>query len=78
MPHPNGAFFAPIEWDSTELAARNHNMTTLGIIALIVLVIAGLMVLRVKSDPREKKSVREFLSEDKAKSETPAPPKGAS
>ena len=53
-------------------------MTTLGIIALIVLVIAGLMVLRVKSDPREKKSVREFLSEDKAKSETPAPPKGAS
>jgi len=40
-------------------------MTTLGIIALIVLVIAGLMVLRVKSDPREKESVRAFLSEDK-------------
>ena len=53
-------------------------MTFIGIIALIVLVIAGLMVLRVKSDPREKESVRAFLSEDKEKSETPAPPKNAS
>ena len=38
-------------------------MTLLGIIALIVLVIAGLMVLRVKSDPMEKESVRELLSD---------------
>ena len=38
-------------------------MTFLGITALIILVIAGLMVLRVKSDPMEKESVREFLSE---------------
>jgi hypothetical protein len=52
-------------------------MTLIGIIALIVLVVAGLMVLRVKSDPREKESVRAFLSEDKEKSETPAPPKSA-
>ena len=52
-------------------------MTVLGIIALIVLVIAGLMVLRVKSDPMEKDSVREFLSNAKDKPETPAPPKNA-
>ena len=52
-------------------------MTLIGIIALIVLAIAGLMVLRVKSDPRDKESVREFLSEDKEKPETPAPPKNA-
>jgi hypothetical protein len=52
-------------------------MTFIGIIALVVLVIAGLMVLRVKSDPREKESVRAFLSEDEQKSETPTPPKGA-
>jgi len=58
--------------------SQQFNMTYLGIIALIVLVIAGLMVLRVKSDPREKDSVRAFLSEDKEKSETPAPPKNAS
>jgi hypothetical protein len=57
---------------------KQFNMTFIGIIALIVLVIAGLMVLRVKSDPREKESVREFLSEDKEKSETPPPPKNAS
>ncbi len=53
-------------------------MTLIGIIALIVLVIAGVMVLRVKSDPREKESVRAFLSEDKEKPETPAPPTNAS
>ena len=53
-------------------------MTLIGIVALFVLVIAGLMVLRVKSDPREKESVRAFLSQDKGKSETPAPPKNAS
>ena len=41
-------------------------MTLLGIIALIVLVIAALMVLRVKSDPMEKESVRRHLSASKA------------
>ena len=46
-------------------------MTLLGIIALIVLVIAGLMVLRVQSDPLEKESVREFLSQSEPKSKTP-------
>jgi hypothetical protein len=57
---------------------RQFNMTFLGIIALIVLVIAGLMVLRVKSDPMEKESVREFLSDGKQKQEAPVPPKNAS
>jgi hypothetical protein len=52
-------------------------MTILGIVALIILVIAGLMVLRVKSDPRDKESVREFLSEGKEKSEPPSPPRNA-
>ena len=46
-------------------------MISLGIIALIVLVIAGLMVLRVKSDPMEKESVREFLSEGNKSAECP-------
>ncbi len=50
-------------------------MTTLGIIALILLVIAGLMVLRIKSDPMEKDSVREFLSGNNNKPEIPTPPK---
>ena len=54
-------------------------MTFLGIIALIVLVIAGLMVLRGKSDPMEKESVREFLSNGKPKQDAPnpTPPKNA-
>jgi hypothetical protein len=50
-------------------------LTFLGIIALILLVIAGLMVLRVKSDPMEKDSVRELLLENKDKPEAPVPPK---
>jgi hypothetical protein len=53
-------------------------MTILGIIALIVLVIAGLMVLRIKSDPMEKESVREYLSDSKPKPEASVPPKNAS
>jgi len=40
-------------------------MTLLGIVALIVLVIAGLMVLRVKSDPMENESVRDYLADAK-------------
>lgn len=47
-------------------------MTVLGIIALIILVIAGLMVLRVKSDPMEKESVRDFLSEKNKSTESSA------
>jgi len=46
-------------------------MTLLGIIALIVLVIAGLLVLRVNSDPMEKESVREFLSDRNNSTENP-------
>src|SRR5204863_495702 len=46
-------------------------------IALSVLVVAGIMVLRVKSDPMEKESVREFLSDAKPKQDAPAPPKSA-
>jgi len=38
-------------------------MTLLGIVALIVLVIAGLMVLRVKSDPMENESIRKDLAD---------------
>jgi hypothetical protein len=53
-------------------------VTILGIVALIVLVIAGLMVLRIKSDPLEKESVRAFLSEDKEKSEPSSAPKSVS
>jgi hypothetical protein len=49
-------------------------MTLLGIVALIILVVAGILVLRVKSDPMEKESVREFLADSKGT--TPgAPPK---
>jgi hypothetical protein len=40
-------------------------MTLLGIVALIVLIIAGLMVLRVKSDPMENESVRDYLADAK-------------
>ena len=40
-------------------------MTILGTIALIALVILSVMVLRVKSDPLEKKSVRKYLAESK-------------
>jgi hypothetical protein len=50
-------------------------MTILGIIALILLVIAGVTVLRIKSDPMERDSVRQFLSDDKNRPEIPAPPK---
>jgi hypothetical protein len=53
-------------------------MTFLGIVALIVLLIAGLMVLRIKSDPMEKESVREFLSDGKPNPEASVPPKNAS
>jgi hypothetical protein len=40
-------------------------MTFLGIAALIALVIFGVMVLRVKSDPLENNAIREALAESK-------------
>jgi hypothetical protein len=40
-------------------------MTFLGIAALIALVVLGLMVLRVKSDPLEDETIREVLEESK-------------
>jgi hypothetical protein len=40
-------------------------MTILGIAALIALVILGVMVLRVKSDPLENNAIREALAESK-------------
>ena len=46
-------------------------MTILGIVALVAIVIIGVMVLRLKSDPREKESVRRILEEEKAKSAGP-------
>lgn len=56
-------------------------MTILGIVALLVLVVLGIMVLRVKGDPSEKASVRKYLAESKgtkAASDPPATPGGDS
>jgi len=44
-------------------------MTILGIIAIIAVVVLGLIVLRIKSDPTEKESVRKILSERKPSAE---------
>jgi len=46
-------------------------MTILGIVALVAIVIIGVIVLRVKSDPMEKESVRRVLEEERAKSVVP-------
>jgi hypothetical protein len=43
-------------------------LTILGIAALIALLIASLLVLRVKSDPLDKETVREYLAESKSAS----------
>jgi hypothetical protein len=40
-------------------------MTLLGTVALIAVVILGILVLRVKSDPTENESVRKYLAESK-------------
>jgi hypothetical protein len=40
-------------------------MTILGIIAIVAVVVLGLIVLRVKSDPMEKESVRKILADAK-------------
>ncbi len=45
-------------------------MTILGTIALIALVILSLMVLRVKSDPMEKPSIRDTLAKAKGEKKT--------
>ena len=48
-------------------------MSLIGTIALIVLVILSILVLRVKSDPLEDKSIRTALSEAKrGKQEAPS------
>jgi hypothetical protein len=44
-------------------------MTILGIVAIIAVVVLGLIVLRVKSDPMEKESVRKILSDAKPAAE---------
>lgn len=41
-------------------------MTILGAIALIVLVVLGILVLRVKSDPLENESVKKYLADLKS------------
>lgn len=41
-------------------------MTILGILAIIAVVVLGLIVLRVKSDPMEKESVRKILADAKS------------
>ena len=41
-------------------------LTILGISALLALLIASLLVLRVKSDPLEKEDIREYLAESKS------------
>ena len=41
-------------------------MTFLGTIALILLIVLGILVLRVKSDPMENESVRKYLADSKA------------
>jgi hypothetical protein len=45
--------------------SHQPTMTILGTIALIALVILSVTVLRVKSDPMEKKSIRKYLADSK-------------
>ena len=45
-------------------------LTALGIAALIALVVASFMVLRVKSDPLEKEEIRNHLAESKASNQS--------
>ena len=47
-------------------------MTILGIIALIVVVVLGIAVLRMKNDPLENKTLRDDLAEFKRNQKTPA------
>ena len=47
-------------------------MSVLGITALILVVVLGLLVLRVKSDPMEDESVRKYLAESSTDKQDPA------
>jgi hypothetical protein len=61
-------------------------MAMTGTIALVALIVLGILVLRVKSDPMENKSVRKFLADEKGcappapasphPDSTPPPPAG--
>jgi len=48
-----------------KLASAPAMLTALGIAALIALVIASFLVLRVKSDPMEKEEIRNHLADRK-------------
>jgi hypothetical protein len=56
---------------SRKPSAISDTMTILGIVALIVLVILGVMVLRVKSDPGENESLQKLLSRSKRDDNAP-------
>jgi|GEM_PF-2741510 hypothetical protein len=43
-------------------------LTMLGIVALIALIVAGILVLRISNDPRESAAVRTFMAERQAES----------
>ena len=47
-------------------------MTLLGTIALILLIVLGVMVLRVKSDPMENESIRRYLADSQSTDESSA------
>jgi|APPan5920702752_1055751.scaffolds.fasta_scaffold33911_1 hypothetical protein len=48
-------------------------MTILATAALIVLILVGIMVLRMKSDPMEKESVRKLLADRPSSPEAASP-----
>ena len=50
-----------------------QSMSILGITALILVVVLGLLVLRVKSDPMDKDSVRKYLADSSTDNKTPQP-----
>jgi hypothetical protein len=50
-----------VRFERDGLQAVRPTMTILGTIALIALVILSVMVLRVKSDPMDNKSIRKYL-----------------
>jgi len=54
-----------VRFERDGVQAVRLTMTILGTIALIALVILSVMVLRVKSDPMEKKSIRKYLGDSK-------------
>ena len=52
-------------------------MTAVGVVALIVLVVLGVLVLRIKSDPLEKESVRQYLADAKVRDRTQGDQQGS-